>query len=79
MSVIRYTGAGKIVVPRFRDIPTHVPRLNCKVRRSRWKRVLSSLHLKLYLHVRLRLKIDPTALPAYLPFCGKLAVRQVKQ
>ena len=45
MSVIRYTGAGKIVVPRFRDIPTHVPRLHRKVRRSRWKRVLSSLPL----------------------------------
>ena len=34
---------------------------------------------KLYLHVRLRLKIDPTALPAHLPFCRKLAVRQVRQ
>ena len=35
--------------------------------------------LKLYLHVRLRLKIDPTALPAHLPFCQKLAIRQLRQ
>ena len=35
--------------------------------------------LKLNLHVRLRLKIDPTAWPVHLSFCQSMALWQARQ